>query len=43
MLAEGGRRWAERRLIGANVSPAGALAGPDGEIAEPIFATAEPG
>ena len=42
VLAEGGRRWAERRLVGANVSPVGALAGPDGEIAEPVFATAEP-
>ena len=42
VLAEGGRRWAERRLVGANVSPAGELAGPDGEIAEPVFATAEP-
>lgn len=43
VLAEGGRRWAERRLIGANVSPAGALAGQDGETGAPVFATAEPG
>jgi len=43
VLAEGGRRWAERRLVGANVSPLGAPVGPDGEVAEPVLATAEPG
>jgi len=43
VLAEGGRRWAERRLVGANVSPAGALAGQDGEVPEPMLAPAGPG
>jgi spermidine/putrescine transport system permease protein len=43
VLAEGGRRWAERRLVGANGNQAGTLAGADGEVAEPMFATAGPG
>jgi spermidine/putrescine transport system permease protein len=42
VLAEGGRRWAERRLVGANLSRPGGLAGPDSGAAAPMFATGEP-
>jgi spermidine/putrescine transport system permease protein len=42
VLAEGGRRWAERRLVGANVSHAGEPTGPDAEVPEPVLATAGP-
>jgi spermidine/putrescine transport system permease protein len=43
VLAEGGRRWAERRLTGTGARQAGALAAPDGEAAAPSLVTAEPG
>src|SRR5215475_13812387 len=41
-LAEGGRRWAERRLVGLTAASVADQPAPDGEAAEPMFATAGP-